>query len=233
MTTPRLIAHLDLDCFYAQVEHRRLGIAASEPLVVQQWQGFIAVNYAARALGIKRFDQPPVARRKCPELHMIHVETINDKGSNNERDAHLHDRRSGKVSLERYRLASAQVFDVLMSVPGVTCEKASIDEAYVDLTDVVDKALATKSLGENGSEGEGVGEGGGSDGDEGLGMAMQDAAGYGHGGQSGDAALRTRRRLREAARVLAGIRERIKVEAGYTMSGKNRCSCSVATASCS
>lgn len=44
----RVILHLDLDCFYAQVEMRRLGVARDQPLAVQQWDGVIAVNYAAR-----------------------------------------------------------------------------------------------------------------------------------------------------------------------------------------
>lgn len=59
----RVIALIDLDCFYAvrhlhhdagsdlfteeqQVEHQRLGISVDQPLVVQQWNGIIAINYA-------------------------------------------------------------------------------------------------------------------------------------------------------------------------------------------
>ena len=38
----RTILHLDLDCFYAQVEHNRLGIPLTVPLAVQQWNGLIA-----------------------------------------------------------------------------------------------------------------------------------------------------------------------------------------------
>lgn len=33
----RVIAHLDLDCFYAQVEMVRLGIPDDKPVAVQQW----------------------------------------------------------------------------------------------------------------------------------------------------------------------------------------------------
>jgi hypothetical protein len=50
----RVVIHVDMDCFYAQVEHRRLKIPSSQPLAVQQWEGLIAVNYAARAKGITR-----------------------------------------------------------------------------------------------------------------------------------------------------------------------------------
>lgn len=33
----RVIAHIDLDAFYAQCEMRRLNIADDQPLAVQQW----------------------------------------------------------------------------------------------------------------------------------------------------------------------------------------------------
>lgn len=38
----RVILHLDLDCFYAQVEQNRLKIPLNVPLAVQQWNGLIA-----------------------------------------------------------------------------------------------------------------------------------------------------------------------------------------------
>lgn len=38
----RVILHVDLDCFYAQVEHNRLKIPLNVPLAVQQWNGLIA-----------------------------------------------------------------------------------------------------------------------------------------------------------------------------------------------
>lgn len=37
-----------------QVEQRRLNIPRDVPCAVQQWEGLIAVNYAARAAGITR-----------------------------------------------------------------------------------------------------------------------------------------------------------------------------------
>ena len=51
----RVVIHLDLDCFYAQVEARRFGVdGTSIPMAVQQCSGLIAVNYPARACGVKR-----------------------------------------------------------------------------------------------------------------------------------------------------------------------------------
>lgn len=47
-----------------QVEHVRLGIPYTQPLAVQQWEGLIAVNYAARAAGIARHERISEALRK-------------------------------------------------------------------------------------------------------------------------------------------------------------------------
>lgn len=47
-----MIIHIDLDCFYAQVEHRRTNIERTRPLAVQQYSSLIAVNYAAREKGM-------------------------------------------------------------------------------------------------------------------------------------------------------------------------------------
>ena len=70
----RIIAHIDLDCFYAQVEANRLGVPADQPFCVQQWGGLLAVNYAARKYNIKRLGDDPVsAAIKCPGIQFCHV----------------------------------------------------------------------------------------------------------------------------------------------------------------
>jgi len=74
----RTIIHLDLDCFYAQVEQKRLGIPAEVPCAVQQWEGLIAINYAARAKGITRHMRVHEAKARCPELVCVHVQTIGE-----------------------------------------------------------------------------------------------------------------------------------------------------------
>ena len=63
----RVIALIDLDCFYAQVEGKRLGIPPSTPLVVQQWGAVIAVNYSVRPFGVKRGDSVGDIKKKCPQ----------------------------------------------------------------------------------------------------------------------------------------------------------------------
>nr|KAJ3419167.1 DNA-directed DNA polymerase eta rad30 [Polyrhizophydium stewartii] len=68
----KVIVHIDLDAFYAQVEQIRLGLDASVPLCVQQWDSLIAVNYAARAAGIKRFNTIADAKELCPTVRLVH-----------------------------------------------------------------------------------------------------------------------------------------------------------------
>lgn len=128
----RIIAHLDLDCFYCQVEHKRLGIPREEPLAVQQWDSVIAVNYAARAspYSIKRGMKAEECKRRCPEIHLIHVELIGEVTAH---DAH-NQRSHTKVSLKRYRLASMEIMSILNRLCP-NCERASIDEAYLDITE--------------------------------------------------------------------------------------------------
>eukprot|EP00002_Diphylleia_rotans_P037737 TRINITY_DN8466_c0_g1_i1.p1 TRINITY_DN8466_c0_g1~~TRINITY_DN8466_c0_g1_i1.p1 ORF type:complete len:526 (+),score=102.96 TRINITY_DN8466_c0_g1_i1:52-1629(+) len=120
--TERVILHIDLDCFYCQVEQQRLNVPSTTPAVVQQHNALIAVNYPARAFGVKRMDKIDVAVKKCPSLVLMKVEMID-----------------GKVSLERYREASSRIFEVF-SEHG-SCERASIDEAYMDVSSVIDERM--------------------------------------------------------------------------------------------
>lgn len=62
-TPTRVIIHLDLDCFYAQVEQRRLKIPDGQPVAVQQWGSLLAVNYDARKFGVERGE-----RMRCAAL---------------------------------------------------------------------------------------------------------------------------------------------------------------------
>lgn len=59
----------------------RLGIPASTPLAVQQWDGIIAVNYSARKFGVRRGDRAEGALSKCPQIRLVHVETISSADS--------------------------------------------------------------------------------------------------------------------------------------------------------
>ena len=138
---PSCILHLDCDCFYAQVEARRLNVPEHEPLAVVQWQGLIAVNYAARAYGIKRGMRVAEALQKCPGLHVPHVALIGGD------DRSLPDRQQSKVSLDRYRHESVKIFALLEKL-APRLERVSIDEAYIDATDLARAELAREGAAE-------------------------------------------------------------------------------------
>jgi DNA polymerase eta len=135
----RVIAHIDLDAFYAQCEMVRLGVADDQPLAVQQWQGLIAINYPARAFGLNRFIAIPEAKKLCPQLIMQHVATWRE-GDDHwayrlDSSKHIH---TDKVSLDPYRLQSRRILatikESLPPPPIQKVEKASVDEVFLDLS---------------------------------------------------------------------------------------------------
>ncbi|XP_064365571.1 DNA polymerase eta isoform X1 [Dromaius novaehollandiae] len=116
----RVVALVDMDCFFMQVEQRLDPQLRGRPCAVVQynkWQGggIIAVSYEARAFGVARGMWATEARALCPELALARVPEAR-----------------GKADLTRYREASAEVMEVLSRF--ATIERASIDEAYLDLT---------------------------------------------------------------------------------------------------
>ncbi|XP_029891695.1 DNA polymerase eta isoform X2 [Aquila chrysaetos chrysaetos] len=116
----RVVALVDMDCFFMQVEQRLDPQLRGRPCAVVQyteWQGggIIAVSYEARAFGVSRGMWATEARALCPELALARVPQAR-----------------GKADLTRYRDASAEVMQVLSRFAAI--ERASIDEAYLDLT---------------------------------------------------------------------------------------------------
>ncbi|CAG2175659.1 unnamed protein product, partial [Oppiella nova] len=107
-----------------------------QPCAVAQynnWKGgiLIAVNYEARDGGVKRYMRGSEATAVCPDLHVFAVPEVR-----------------GKADLTRYRDASQEVFNAIQeSVQSLTAaadiivEKASVDEAFVDLTAHVNHTL--------------------------------------------------------------------------------------------
>lgn len=53
---------------------------------------------------------------------------------------------AGKADLTRYREAGAEVISVLTQFTGCRVERASIDEAYIDLTDKVQDMMSQVSM---------------------------------------------------------------------------------------
>lgn len=130
-----VISHVDLDAFYAQCQQVRLGLTKHDPVVCRQWNGLIAISYAARRYGIGRHETAMSAREKCKDIIFAHVATFK-KG---ETEWKYHDnprKETDKVSLDPFRRESRKIFEVFKEFCSVL-EKASIDETYFDLGGVV------------------------------------------------------------------------------------------------
>lgn len=138
-TTPlRIIAHVDLDAFYAQCETIRNNYSPDLPLAVQQWQSLIAINYPARAFGLSRHISAAEAVKLCPDLILQHVATWKegDVAWGYHPDA-FKNMASHKVSLDPYRMESRKILACIKeSLPEKErrVEKASIDEVFLDLS---------------------------------------------------------------------------------------------------
>ncbi|KAI0648921.1 DNA/RNA polymerase [Trametes meyenii] len=137
----RVIALCDSDAFYAACEQVRLGIDPALPLVVQQWDSLIAVNYPARKYGISRMDKIRDAKQRCPELVVVHVATYKE-GEAEPGYWENPDTLTHKVSLDHYRRESMKVIQLFKDgLPNGEVEKASIDEAFIDFTRPVREEL--------------------------------------------------------------------------------------------
>lgn len=123
----RVVALADMDCFYVQVEQRLEPSLRGKPCAVVQYKtwkggGIIAVSYEARACGVTRNMWAADAKKLCPDLLLARVP-----------EAH------GKADLTKYREASKEVMEVMSRFAVI--ERASIDEAYMDLTSAVQERL--------------------------------------------------------------------------------------------
>ncbi|KAF8974818.1 DNA-directed DNA polymerase eta rad30 [Entomortierella lignicola] len=125
--------HIDL-------EQIRLGLTADVPLVSQQWNAIIAVNYAARKFGITRLHHNVFdAKQLCPELVCAHVATLGP-GDSQPDYYPSPSRYTHKVSLDPYRKASARIFSVFRRL----CpkyQKGGLDEVFMDVTDIVNERI--------------------------------------------------------------------------------------------
>ncbi|KAI0714431.1 DNA/RNA polymerase [Cerioporus squamosus] len=130
----RVVALCDSDAFYAACEQVRLGIDPALPLVVLQWDSLIAVNYPARKFGISRMDKLREAKKRCPDLVVVHVATYKE-GEAEPGYWENPDTRTHKVSLDHYRRESMKIIQMFKEgLPTGEVEKASIDEAFIDFT---------------------------------------------------------------------------------------------------
>jgi DNA polymerase-4 len=122
-----IVAHLDLDAFYAAVEELEDPSLRAKPLVVggdPHGRGVVATaNYAARTFGIRSAMSSAEALRRCP--HAVFV-----------RPRH-----------SLYRAYSETVWEVVEGVvPSV--ERLGLDEGYLDLTEVAGDFGRARALAE-------------------------------------------------------------------------------------
>jgi len=80
----RVVALIDMDCFYVQVEERNNVENRGKPGCVVQYKawkggGIIAVNYEARARGVTKQQRGDDAREKCPEIILYRVPELRGK----------------------------------------------------------------------------------------------------------------------------------------------------------
>lgn len=114
----RVIIHLDIDCYYAQVEEIRDPELRSLPLGINQKDFLVTSNYVARSFGIKKMMLLSEAKRLCPSLCVVNGE-----------------------DLTPYRQMSNKIFQILLRyTPKV--EKLGLDENFMDVTDVIANKLS-------------------------------------------------------------------------------------------
>lgn len=112
----RVILHLDMNCFFASVEQAHnpelKGLALAVAGNPKARRGILVTcSYEARAFGVYTTMTVGEAKRVCPELVLV------------------------PPDFEKYRQASQAVFDILRTYTDLV-EPVSIDEAYIDITDI-------------------------------------------------------------------------------------------------
>ncbi|CAK1552634.1 unnamed protein product [Leptosia nina] len=124
----KIVVLIDMDCFYCQVEENLNPELKGKPIAVVQYNpwkggGIIAVNYVAKAQGVTRHMRGDEAKEKCPEIQLPSVPC-----------------QRGKADISKYRNAGKKVAEVLQKFTPLM-ERASIDEAYLDITIQVEERL--------------------------------------------------------------------------------------------
>ena len=112
----KVIAHMDMDAFFAAVEQRDNPVLKGKPVIIGadpkggEGRGVVSTcSYEARKYGIHSAMPISIAYRKCP--HGVFL----------------------RGSARKYRQVSDQVFDILYDfTPDM--EPVSVDEAFLDLT---------------------------------------------------------------------------------------------------
>ncbi|MDX6572076.1 MAG: polymerase, partial [Gaiellales bacterium] len=122
---PRVIAHLDLDAFFAAVEQLDRPELRGRPVVVggdPRSRGVVSTaSYEARAFGIRSAMSAAEAYRRCPKAIFV------------------------RPDMERYRRRSRTVWSVVGSIVE-RFEQVGIDEGYLDLEGLVREPSDARAL---------------------------------------------------------------------------------------
>src|SRR5918911_1302789 len=114
MANLRAIIHLDMDCFYAQVEERDQPRLRGKPLGVggaRDRRGVLTTcNYEARKFGVRSAMPTFMALQRCPNLIIL------------------------PTRFDVYRKEAAIIREILFRFTPLV-EPLSLDEAYLDVTD--------------------------------------------------------------------------------------------------
>ena len=114
----RTIIHVDIDCFYAQVEMIRRPELRQVPLGIQQKHIVVTCNYVARERGVKKLVFVSDAKKKCPDLVLVNGE-----------------------DLTVYRDFSGKVHNLLTRKFTPLVERLGMDENFLDVTELVSSRL--------------------------------------------------------------------------------------------
>jgi len=109
-----IIAHIDMDAFYASIEIRDNPDLKGKPVLVggKSNRGIVTTcSYEARKYGIKSAMPVFIAKKKCPKCIIVNPD---------------HD---------KYSKVSNKIFNLIAENITKKIEKISIDEGYLDLTD--------------------------------------------------------------------------------------------------
>jgi DNA polymerase IV (DinB-like DNA polymerase) len=136
----RVVAHVDMDCFYAACERLREPALRGEPLVVGmsyengETHGAVATaSYEAREFGVESAMAISQALDRLPRK----VEAVDDPDLDPDEAGFYR-----PVDMEYYESVAADVKEVLHDTAD-TVREVSIDEAYLDVTGTVDWEEAT------------------------------------------------------------------------------------------
>ncbi|XP_044728676.1 DNA polymerase iota [Chrysoperla carnea] len=118
----RTIIHIDIDCFYAQVEILKNPNLKNVPLGIQQKNIVVTSNYIAREYGIKKCMQIVEAKKLCPELVLANGEDLKD-----------------------YREMSSKVHETIRKYSQAV-EKLGLDENFIDVSILAKEKLVNEKF---------------------------------------------------------------------------------------